>query len=206
MLVFTLVAILLHGMKTSDTIIVSLTWDLGQRVGPVGAEVAAVVHQGGVWGEAEGAPVKEAGEAELTDLPAFSGVFAPQREGTLMGTAIGTCFGYWLGVSSFIYFLAYLCNAQITMLQMLALLVRSQPQGWVRVILKWEGGAVNHSFPEFRRGPRPAPLSACPPYLLARATASSGTALSCSSPTTSTCMPFSTSSGCWLGGCPPCAW
>ncbi|XP_021115428.1 protein YIPF3 isoform X2 [Heterocephalus glaber] len=46
----------------------------------------------------------------------------PQREGTLMGTAIGTCFGYWLGVSSFIYFLAYLCNAQITMLQMLALL------------------------------------------------------------------------------------
>ncbi|KAK2531604.1 Yipf3 [Columba guinea] len=65
MLVFTLVAILLHGMKTSDTII---------------------------------------------------------REGTLMGTAIGTCFGYWLGVSSFIYFLAYLCNAQITMVQMLSLL------------------------------------------------------------------------------------
>ncbi|XP_063046972.1 protein YIPF3 [Engraulis encrasicolus] len=65
MLVFTLVAILLHGMKTSGTVI---------------------------------------------------------REGTLMGTAIGTCFGYWLGVSSFIYFLAYLCNAQITMLQMLSLL------------------------------------------------------------------------------------
>jgi len=42
-----------------------------------------------------------------------------------MGTAIGTCFGYWLGVSSFIYFLAYLCNAQITMLQMLSLLVSS---------------------------------------------------------------------------------
>uniref|UniRef100_A0A8B9HNT7 Protein YIPF3 n=1 Tax=Astyanax mexicanus TaxID=7994 RepID=A0A8B9HNT7_ASTMX len=65
MLVFTLVAILLHGMKTSGTVI---------------------------------------------------------REGTLMGTAIGTCFGYWLGSSSFIYFLAYLCNAQITMLQMLSLL------------------------------------------------------------------------------------
>ncbi|XP_048864934.1 protein YIPF3 [Brienomyrus brachyistius] len=65
MLVFTLVAILLHGMKTSGTVI---------------------------------------------------------REGTLMGTAIGTCFGYWLGVSSFIFFLAYLCNAQITMLQMLSLL------------------------------------------------------------------------------------
>lgn len=49
-----------------------------------------------------------------------------------MGTAIGTCFGYWLGVSSFIYFLAYLCNAQITMLQMLALLVRS-PAWWMVV-------------------------------------------------------------------------
>lgn len=48
---------------------------------------------------------------------------SPQREGTLMGTAIGTCFGYWLGVSSFMYFLAYLCNAQITMVQMLSLLV-----------------------------------------------------------------------------------
>lgn len=50
-----------------------------------------------------------------------------------MGTAIGTCFGYWLGVSSFIYFLAYLCNAQITMLQMLALLVRSLAWWWARV-------------------------------------------------------------------------
>lgn len=53
-----------------------------------------------------------------------------QREGTLMGTAIGTCFGYWLGVSSFIYFLAYLCNAQITMLQMLSLLVSSSHYPW----------------------------------------------------------------------------
>lgn len=53
-----------------------------------------------------------------------------------MGTAIGTCFGYWLGVSSFIYFLAYLCNAQITMLQMLALLVRSLAWWWASVVLK----------------------------------------------------------------------
>ena len=44
-----------------------------------------------------------------------------------MGTAIGTCFGYWLGVSSFIYFLAYLVNSQITMLQTLSLLVSPQP-------------------------------------------------------------------------------
>uniref|UniRef100_A0A3B5RCM2 Protein YIPF3 n=1 Tax=Xiphophorus maculatus TaxID=8083 RepID=A0A3B5RCM2_XIPMA len=44
------------------------------------------------------------------------------RPGTLMGTAIGTCFGYWLGVSCFVFFLAYLVNAQITLLQMLSLL------------------------------------------------------------------------------------
>uniref|UniRef100_A0A3B3Z639 Protein YIPF3 n=1 Tax=Periophthalmus magnuspinnatus TaxID=409849 RepID=A0A3B3Z639_9GOBI len=65
MLVFTLVAILLQGMKTSNTQIIG---------------------------------------------------------GTLMGTAIGTCFGYWLCMSGLVYFLAYLVNAQITMLQTLALL------------------------------------------------------------------------------------
>lgn len=70
------------------------------------------------------------GEAEIRGTSALSKAFTPQREGTLMGTAIGTCFGYWLGVSSFIYFLAYLCNAQITMLQMLALLVRSRAWEW----------------------------------------------------------------------------
>ena len=59
------------------------------------------------------------GETETRGLTELMRAFTPQREGTLMGTAIGTCFGYWLGVSSFIYFLAYLCTAQITMLQML---------------------------------------------------------------------------------------
>lgn len=75
------------------------------------------------------------GKAETRGVPGLSRAFTPQREGTLMGTAIGTCFGYWLGVSSFIYFLAYLCNAQITMLQMLALLVRSPAWWWARVAL-----------------------------------------------------------------------
>lgn len=51
-----------------------------------------------------------------------------------MGTAIGTCFGYWLGVSSFIYFLAYLVNAQITMLQMLSLLVSDDTTHTVNII------------------------------------------------------------------------
>lgn len=43
------------------------------------------------------------------------------QEGTLMGTAIGVCFGYWLGGSSFYYFIAYLCNAHITLLQIVSL-------------------------------------------------------------------------------------
>ena len=40
-----------------------------------------------------------------------------------MGTAIGVCFGYWIGGSSFYYFMAYLCNAHITMLQIVSLTV-----------------------------------------------------------------------------------
>ena len=40
-----------------------------------------------------------------------------------MGTAIGVCFGYWLGGSSFYYFIAYLCNAHITLLQIVSLTV-----------------------------------------------------------------------------------
>ncbi|XP_047132028.1 protein YIPF3 isoform X1 [Hydra vulgaris] len=43
------------------------------------------------------------------------------QEGTLMGTAIGVCFGYWLGGSIFFYFLSYLCNAHITLLQIVSL-------------------------------------------------------------------------------------
>jgi len=43
------------------------------------------------------------------------------QEGTLMGTAIGVCFGYWLGGSSLYYFIAYLCNAHITLLQIVSL-------------------------------------------------------------------------------------
>ncbi|XP_066921682.1 protein YIPF3-like [Clytia hemisphaerica] len=43
------------------------------------------------------------------------------QEGTLMGTAIGVCFGYWLGGSSFYYFIAYICNSHITLLQIVSL-------------------------------------------------------------------------------------
>jgi len=43
------------------------------------------------------------------------------QEGTLMGTAIGVCFGYWVGASGFYYFLSYLCNSHITLLQIFSL-------------------------------------------------------------------------------------
>ena len=46
-----------------------------------------------------------------------------QQEGTLMGTAIGVCFGYWLGGSSFYYLIAYICNSHITLLQIVSLTV-----------------------------------------------------------------------------------
>ncbi|XP_077968541.1 protein YIPF3-like [Styela clava] len=44
------------------------------------------------------------------------------QQGTLMGTAFGICFGYWVGVSGFMYFLAYLCNTYISLVQCLSLL------------------------------------------------------------------------------------
>ena len=43
------------------------------------------------------------------------------REGTLMGTAIGVSFFYWLGTSLFYYFLAYLFNSSVGIIQVLAL-------------------------------------------------------------------------------------
>lgn len=142
--------------------------------------------------------------------PRANKAFTPQREGTLMGTAIGTCFGYWLGVSSFIYFLAYLCNAQITMLQMLALLVRSQALVCLCPGAPGQrvGGATSgHVFPRGWVSGRLAQPSDFPPrHPLPRAMDSLDTALFCSSPTTSTSTPYSTSSGCWWGGCLPCAW
>jgi len=51
--------------------------------------------------------------------------FFLQQQGTLMGSALGICFGYWLGVSGFMYFLAYICNAYISIVQCLSLLVRN---------------------------------------------------------------------------------
>lgn len=44
------------------------------------------------------------------------------QQGTMMGTAFATCFGYWFGISGFMYFLAYICNAYITIVQCMSLL------------------------------------------------------------------------------------
>jgi len=44
------------------------------------------------------------------------------EQGTLMGTAFATCFGYWFGISGLMYFMAYICNAYITAVQCLSLL------------------------------------------------------------------------------------
>ena len=46
-----------------------------------------------------------------------------QEEGTLMGTAFGVCFTYWWGTSALLWFLSYVCNAHITSIQLLSLLV-----------------------------------------------------------------------------------
>ena len=40
-----------------------------------------------------------------------------------MGSAFAICFGYWLGVSSLVWVLAYVCNTHITILQLLSLVV-----------------------------------------------------------------------------------
>ncbi|XP_064634788.1 protein YIPF3-like isoform X2 [Lineus longissimus] len=44
------------------------------------------------------------------------------NEGTLMGSAIGVCFFYWLGTSALIWTMAYVCNTHIRGVQILSLL------------------------------------------------------------------------------------
>ncbi|XP_059170947.1 protein YIPF3-like isoform X2 [Physella acuta] len=44
------------------------------------------------------------------------------EEGTLMGSAIGVCFMYWLGASCVVWFVCYVCNVRITLLQILSMM------------------------------------------------------------------------------------
>ncbi|PAA51865.1 hypothetical protein BOX15_Mlig002953g4 [Macrostomum lignano] len=44
------------------------------------------------------------------------------QEGTLMGSAMITVFGYWLGVSALVWLVAYICNAQVKPIQVATLI------------------------------------------------------------------------------------
>ena len=57
----------------------------------------------------------------ISDSLAF--VLWLQQEGTLMGTAFGVCFGYWIGGSALFYSVSFMCNTHLTFLQMLSLSV-----------------------------------------------------------------------------------
>ena len=46
-----------------------------------------------------------------------------QEEGTLIGTAFAFCFGYWLGVSSLMFFIAYIVDAHLSAIQVFSLVV-----------------------------------------------------------------------------------
>lgn len=68
--------------------------------------------------------------------PAILNVLKFQQQGTLIGTAFGICFGYWFGVSGLMYFLAYLCNTYVSVVQCLSLLVSCLPW-WCLNVTKW---------------------------------------------------------------------
>ncbi|WAR02962.1 YIPF3-like protein [Mya arenaria] len=44
------------------------------------------------------------------------------EEGTLMGTAFGVCFTYWLGASGLIWVLSYVCNTHLALIQILSMM------------------------------------------------------------------------------------
>lgn len=46
-----------------------------------------------------------------------------QEEGTLIGTALAVCLGYWLLMSTLVFFGAYLLNMALSFLQVLSLMV-----------------------------------------------------------------------------------
>ena len=56
--------------------------------------------------------------------------FILQREGTLMGTAVGIGFGYWFLASGLYYGVSFICNTHITFLQVLSLTVSNKNTTW----------------------------------------------------------------------------
>jgi hypothetical protein len=56
-------------------------------------------------------------------LPYYHLFFILQEEGTLMGTAFGVCFTYWIGGAMFIWVLSYISNVHIALLQIMSMMV-----------------------------------------------------------------------------------
>lgn len=51
-------------------------------------------------------------------------VFPFQQDGTLIGTSFLVCFGYWIGGSMAISSLSFICNARLSLMQILSVNVR----------------------------------------------------------------------------------
>lgn len=69
-----------------------------------------------------------------------------QEEGTLIGTALAICFGYWLGVASLLFFIAYVVNAHLSMVQVFSLTVRNFEM-WVHILVQVEFHMINRVIP-----------------------------------------------------------
>lgn len=57
------------------------------------------------------------------------------QEGTLIGTAFGTCFGYWIGCGTIVWLVAYVCNTHLAFLQLLSMLGYSLSSHCIVVLL-----------------------------------------------------------------------
>lgn len=68
-----------------------------------------------------------------------------QQEGTLMGSALITCLGYWTGISALFTVVAYVCNSHVRSIQILTMLVSFQWRNTIRVALLNEINAVFHA-------------------------------------------------------------
>lgn len=68
------------------------------------------------------------------------------QEGTLMGTASGVCFGYWIGGSAFFYSVAFMCSTHLTFLQILSLSGYALFGNVVCLFLTTVGYHHSHSF------------------------------------------------------------
>lgn len=57
------------------------------------------------------------------------------KEGTLIGTAFGTCFGYWIGCGTLAWLVSYVCNTHATYLQIISMIGYSLSAHCIVVLL-----------------------------------------------------------------------